>query len=348
MTEQLMNGSVMVERPLVTFLLVAFNQEQYIREAIEGALSQTYSPLQIIISDDCSQDHTYVIIEEMAAQYKGGHQIILNRNPINLGIGSHINKLMELAKGDLIVAAAGDDISMPERTEKLANYFFRHDRCMSLFTNMVVIDEFGNQHGNWVTADWVYPVQTLVQRCLNGAASVFGCTHAWRKHVFDAFGPLDSSVVHEDIAIPFRSTLIGTVDYIDVSLVYYRRHRENVCLTAENQIRHKDKRKFHAAGMVGVRKTMLNDFMLHIKNVNSANRKFISEITSLEKGLSSAEFEYNLISCNTFVCQLKHVVKGIWDLKNIKVIIRFALIEYFPRIYLWRVQSRSNANQFNL
>jgi len=46
------------DRPLVTFALVAYNQEQYIREAVEGAFAQTYEPLEIILSDDCSSDRT--------------------------------------------------------------------------------------------------------------------------------------------------------------------------------------------------------------------------------------------------------------------------------------------------
>ncbi len=52
---------------LVTFALFSYNQERFIREALRGALAQTYSPLQIVISDDCSQDRTFKIIQEQAA-----------------------------------------------------------------------------------------------------------------------------------------------------------------------------------------------------------------------------------------------------------------------------------------
>ena len=53
-----------MDKPLITFLLVSYNQEAYIREAIEGALAQTYSPLEIVISDDCSSDATFSLIKE--------------------------------------------------------------------------------------------------------------------------------------------------------------------------------------------------------------------------------------------------------------------------------------------
>ena len=42
----------------MTFVLLAYNQEKYIREAVDGALAQTYHPLKIILSDDCSSDRT--------------------------------------------------------------------------------------------------------------------------------------------------------------------------------------------------------------------------------------------------------------------------------------------------
>ena len=40
------------DRPLVTFFLFAYNQEKYIEEACRAALAQTYSPLEIIFSED--------------------------------------------------------------------------------------------------------------------------------------------------------------------------------------------------------------------------------------------------------------------------------------------------------
>jgi glycosyltransferase involved in cell wall biosynthesis len=90
--------------PLVSFVLIAYNQEQFIAEAIQGAFAQTYSPLEIILSDDCSRDGTFRIMEEMANAYHGPHTVILNRNPKNLGIGGHVNRVMELAQGEWIGA----------------------------------------------------------------------------------------------------------------------------------------------------------------------------------------------------------------------------------------------------
>ncbi|RYZ44719.1 MAG: glycosyltransferase family 2 protein, partial [Sphingobacteriales bacterium] len=93
----------MSEQPLlVTFALVAYKQEQFIAEAVRGALSQTYSPLEIIISDDCSPDRTFEIIQQEAASYTGPHTIRLNRNERNIGLSAHINQVMTMITGQLV------------------------------------------------------------------------------------------------------------------------------------------------------------------------------------------------------------------------------------------------------
>ena len=65
------------ERPLICFGLLAYNQEPFIREAVEGALAQTYAPLEIILSDDCSTDRTFEIMQETVAAYRGPHKVVL-------------------------------------------------------------------------------------------------------------------------------------------------------------------------------------------------------------------------------------------------------------------------------
>src|SRR4249919_1275211 len=99
----------MMNRPLLTLVVASFNQEKYIEQAVRSALAQTYSPLEIIISDDCSRDRTFVIASEITSIYKGPHKIRLNRNLTNLGIGGHVNRIMELCHGQLVIASAGDD-----------------------------------------------------------------------------------------------------------------------------------------------------------------------------------------------------------------------------------------------
>ncbi len=120
------------ERPLVTFALFSYNQEQYIREAVEGAFSQTYSPLEIILSDDGSTDRTFNILSEMAASYKGPHKLIINRMAKNSGIANHINYVIDLANGELVILAAGDDISISTRATVLTEAWLKNEKSSTI------------------------------------------------------------------------------------------------------------------------------------------------------------------------------------------------------------------------
>jgi len=107
----------MNRKPLLTFCVGAYNHERFIEKAVEGAFAQTYSPLQILLSDDCSSDKTFEIMSAMAAAYRGPHKIILNRNDRNLGLAGHVNRAAELMGGELLILSAGDDISLAHRSE---------------------------------------------------------------------------------------------------------------------------------------------------------------------------------------------------------------------------------------
>ncbi len=217
--------TVDADRPLVTFALFAYNQEQFIAEAVQGALQQTYSPLEIILSDDCSPDRTFEIMQEMAAAYKGPHTVVLNRNETNLGLTGHINRVMEMVQGELVVVAAGDDISMNHRTETIVRiYLDFHRQAFSIFSNAIWIDERGNQL-NLLRKRKVSQDELLLENYASrqNPGFVHGATQAWQKSIFDFFGPLPTEVFSEDTIIPFRAALLGKIAYIHEPLVYYRR-----------------------------------------------------------------------------------------------------------------------------
>ena len=210
-----------IENPLISFTLFSYNQEPFIREAVESVFSQTYSPLEIILSDDCSTDNTFKIMEEMAGSYSGPHSIRLNRNPVNLGIGMHINRVVELSRGELIVAGAGDDISEPNRVSTIVEQWLQcGKKAFSIHSFATVINEKSEVIGVNKSAQHQY--LGSAESFLKGDARLLGATHAFSRKTFELFGPLDEKVVYEDTVIPFRSLLLGDVLYIDEPLVRHR------------------------------------------------------------------------------------------------------------------------------
>lgn len=218
-------GSVSEPR-LISFCLFSYNQAHYIRRAIEGAFAQTYSPLEIILSDDCSPDGTFAVMEAMAAGYHGPHRLVLNRNPRNLGLGNHVNRLMELAQGEYVIIAAGDDISLPNRAESLYAAFRSSDNVMAAFSDLVEIDETESERG-LVSSVPPDGFADPVEMCRHLFRGITGASAAWHRRVFDLFGPMLPTITFEDRVIPFRAALLGTIVHVPKPLVLYRRHGEN-------------------------------------------------------------------------------------------------------------------------
>lgn len=228
------------DRTHATLVVFCYNQSRFIRDAVSGALAQTYSPLQIIFSDDGSTDDSFLIIERLTGDYSGPHRLTLNRNLENLGIGGHVNSVMALATGEIIVGSAGDDICDPERVAATVEAFRRAGpAAYSVWSSCRYIDEAGR------------PVQRRFPRpggshddlaIVRNRYRVLGATHAWRRDVFDLFGRLLPDVMFEDNAISFRSHLLGSIAFIDRPLVSYRAHASNIT----NFVRVADPRRLYA------------------------------------------------------------------------------------------------------
>lgn len=91
--------------PKVTLMIPTYNQEQFIKEALESALAQDYENLEIIVSDDCSNDNTMQVIKK----YKDP-RLSYHRNNSNLGrVGNYHNIVHNLATGKWAVNLDGDD-----------------------------------------------------------------------------------------------------------------------------------------------------------------------------------------------------------------------------------------------
>lgn len=222
-------------RPVLTLAVAAFNHERFIRDAIEGAFAQTYSPLEIILSDDASEDRTFAIMQEMAAAYGGPHAVVLNRNPTNSGVASHMSRIFSIATGELVVANAGDDISLPHRVDAIWQAWEAGSRKFpGVHSRVIPMDQWGDtavakpvRLGNdmfqfedgLAAASQFLRMETPV---------ILGATAAWHRGLVERFGPLPPAVAYEDMALGFRARLLGGMIFIDDPLVLYRLHDANL------------------------------------------------------------------------------------------------------------------------
>jgi PST family polysaccharide transporter len=215
------------QRPLITFALLAYNQERFIEEAVQGAFAQTYSPLEIVLSDDCSTDRTFEIMQEMARQYQGPHKIILNRNEHNLGLILHMNKVsFDLARGEIIVCAGGDDVSLAHRVDDTAAVFDGDPEVMTVSLNYQRTDEYG--HIDSKQPRFEGGVFRLRDYLGGKKLPLYGCARAYRKEVFTRFGSLSASCAVEDSNLVFRALLLGKSYHLNKTGILYRRTRQSM------------------------------------------------------------------------------------------------------------------------
>ena len=210
------------DRPLATMLVLAYQQEATIEQAIRGALAQTYTPLEIVISDDASTDSTWDTIERVVAGYGGPHRLLLNRNPVNLGIGAHINRTVALSHGELLFVAAGDDMSLPQRCDRVVDAWLAVGRRPDLISSQLLdLDENGSIHAPIVPTD--LSTYRDAADWLARPPHVIGAAQAWTRRVFDRFGPLPPGSVAEDWLMVLRAILTGGAVTLAEPLVLYRR-----------------------------------------------------------------------------------------------------------------------------
>lgn len=215
------------ERPLVTFALFAYNQEKYIREAVEGAFSQTYSPLEIILSDDCSSDRTFEIMQEMAAAYEGPHQVIVRHSKINDGLAEHVNNVIHASMGTIIVMAAGDDISLPSRVENTVILFARNSTLTALSFETIVFSDKEPVRPHLLSFTPIIVAVYTLNDVLRGA-HINGASRAIRRTVHETYGPLNSDCPTEDTPYLLRAAMIGHVARGAPPQVLYRWHENNL------------------------------------------------------------------------------------------------------------------------
>lgn len=215
-------------RPLVSMLLIAYNQAGVIADAVAGALAQRYSPLEILISDDCSSDGTFAAIEAAVRDYRGPHRVVLNRNEKNAGISAHLSQLAAKSQGDLLVVTAGDDVSSPERCERLVACWNAHGRKIDLIASD--LEEFEGakgQQGKDGEAGRIAPTDLGQYRNFDDWARerpwLVGASHAWSRRLFERFGPMLPGAMAEDQIMTFRAVMSGGAVSLREPLVRYRR-----------------------------------------------------------------------------------------------------------------------------
>jgi glycosyltransferase involved in cell wall biosynthesis len=215
--------------PQVDILIISFNQDKFIGNAIQSAIDQNYPNIKIIVSDDCSTDSTQKIINDWHKNYPD--KIIPVFNKKNLGITGNSNIGLSYCKGDFFVFMGGDDVLYPDKVAKQIKWFTENSDAFLCGHKLDLINESSQQIGTYRNSN-----------CSTGKGPdawfkygmLFGCMSIMIKTASDG------KAIHKpsfDERMPYSSDLKFFIDFIKPNLKYgfineplgaYRKHDNSI------------------------------------------------------------------------------------------------------------------------
>ena len=217
----------------ITCIVISYNQEDYILETLNGILSQTVLPDEVVIADDGSTDKTPFLIKSFVNEnlLQEKWKLILNHK--NEGITCNLKKAIKASTGDILLINAGDDISLPNRCQHAVRLFEQYPNLYIITGSITKINAQGKIIGNIIYDDILY--NDVITTIKNGMPKVFPVGQAIRKSLFDRFGDLPTSVPNEDDQITFWGLISGGIFCSSEMIMKYRVHS----LSASSWIRNK-------------------------------------------------------------------------------------------------------------
>lgn len=125
--------------PKVSVVMAVCNSEQFLRDAVESVLNQSFTDFEFILIDDFSTDTSATILDE----YRDP-RILRVRNEKNLGLTQSLNVGLRLARGEYIARMDADDVCLPNRFKAQVRFLDEHESVAVVGTGVRLVDEQGN------------------------------------------------------------------------------------------------------------------------------------------------------------------------------------------------------------
>lgn len=277
-----------MEQATIAVILMTYNQERYVWEALEGIRRQVRAPDEVVIADDGSTDGTRRLIIDYVRQYglEGKWNLLLSPN--NRGISQNLRDAIEVVRSRIIVGMAGDDISLPNRCGDVINLFDQYPRCAMIAMSGYVIDQSGKVVGEVNQKDGVFSdVHSAIRY---GNPRIFPVGIALRRKIIDDFGPIPVDVPNEDDQITFRGLVSGGIACSSIKAFKYRRHDSS----ASSWLRRGQSSKEYFERFlqdIGVRERHMRHWVDCLAKAGIANKEVLQALASRK-----ADFYAGLVS----------------------------------------------------
>lgn len=211
------------DRPLVSIIIPNYNYARYLPKAIDSALAQTYSPIEVIVVDDGSTDDSRAVIQSYGAR------IVPIMKP-NAGHGSALNAGYAACRGEIVVFLDADDELVPDAIAQVMNAW-RSGVAKAQF-QLEMVDEGGNLLGERVPRFDDYLPNGDIRDRITGYGeypSSPSSGNAYSRIALDKLMPMDEVLwfAGAEKSLVFLTPFFGDVLSLPTPLGRYRIHPEN-------------------------------------------------------------------------------------------------------------------------
>ncbi|MGB2071164.1 MAG: glycosyltransferase family 2 protein [Poseidonia sp.] len=246
------------EYPLVTVYIPAYNVSDYIEEAVDSALAQTYNNIEICVHNDGSTDDTLQILKR---RYKKNPKVRIGSGP-NRGISAASNQAILAGSGELIMQLDGDDTIEPDAVEVLLKSIRNGHVCA--YGNFRRIDPDGNH----IDDGWEEPIFTR-ERLLR--SMIVHHPRLFRRDTWEHVGRHDESLTNAvDYDLFLKLSEVGTMYHVRQHLYSYRILKTSTSRAKESL----QTKNTHGVVRSALERQGLRDFDLHVPNP-SRPRSFV-------------------------------------------------------------------------
>lgn len=328
--------------PFVSAILLSYNCADQILSALQSVLDQQCEPVEIIVSDDASQDTTFAVLEREVDAYRGPHRVTLRRRETNSGSKSaHLNDVFPLTTGQVIVSFDGDDIAEPDRVRRIVEAFRADPRVSAVFSDYSFMDPEGHA-GRRRGVDHPPPGADTRHWFAKVDAYAPGATLAVRRDVVETFGPLDPSI-NEDVVLPFRASLVGDVRYIDEALVRVRRWEGSLTSAPERLRSIENLRSWLLRGVVQARRQM-DSRLADLGRAEELGHVQTADLDDLRATIAASMAAAEASAClasSSLPARLRCLARLTWSSDDRRDFPQNAFLTLAPSLYLKYKRSKS-------
>lgn len=217
----------------ISVVMTTYNGERFLWEQLSSILSQTRSPDEVIIFDDCSTDHTVDILLNFIRD-NDLHNWLVHNNQKNLGYLKNFRKAMEKSTGEIIFLCDQDDIWEPEKIEMMAAVMEENASIQAVACNYRLIGGDRTLQESTARKYYTPPERKTADLSLVKSGKTLyyniaqGCASAYRRELVDIYCAVEGCwILPHDWALNLLAYQRQGLYYLNRELLLYRIHDKN-------------------------------------------------------------------------------------------------------------------------